>query len=155
MASVSNLLLIAAIVCCSPFGGLVAAHVNKRSLRVSSSTRSTSSSFPQQHSLPFDVNREHVARCKSRNSLSSSSLSAQSTYNSDDSRVIAPPATNQNLHRPMKVMGEQIRNYSSDSLCLFLLRNSSDLSCYLVDMFKLLLFYDKYDESSTTFTKLL
>lgn len=85
------------------------AYLNERShFRVSPLTRSTSASFSSQHSLYFDVNRGRVERCRTRNSFSSLSLPAQSTYSSDDSRISAP-ATNQNLHRPMKVMGKHMR----------------------------------------------
>ena len=149
---VSNLILLAAIVRYSQFGGFVEAYVNERShVRVSPLTRSTSSSLSSQQFLRFDINREEVDRCQTRNSLSSTSLPAQSTYNSDDSRIIAPPATNQNLHRPMKVMGKRIRCYSRNSpyQIIILLRQSTYMCCCVVDWFKLLLLCcHNYCESS-------
>ena len=149
---VSNLILLAAIVRYSQFGGFVEAYVNERShVRVSPLTRSTSSSLSSQQFLRFDINREEVDRCQTRNSLSSTSLPAQSTYNSDDSRIIAPPATNQNLHRPMKVMGKRIRCYSKNSpnQIIILLCQFTYMCCCVVDWFKLLLLCcHNYCESS-------
>lgn len=131
---VSNLILFTAIVCSSQFGGYVVGYVNKRSqVRVSPLTRSTSSSVSPEHCLLFDNDRGQSARRKSRKLLSSSSLSAQSTYNSDDSRTIAPPVTNQNLHRPMKVMGTHMWCYRSPSTHqIFHRRDAKYMICWLI-----------------------